>query len=76
MNIKRLADSLVRKYKSRNPFEIIEHLNAIVVFYPLHGVKGFYQYFQRNNIIYIDEALSDQERLFVCAHESKQIGSQ
>ena len=69
MNIKRLADSLVGKYKSRNPFEIIEHLNVIVVFYPLYGVKGFYQYFQRNNIIYIDEALSNQERLFVCAHE-------
>ena len=69
MNIKRLVDSLVRKYKSRNPFEIIEHLNVIVVFYPLHGVKGFYQYFQRNNIIYIDESLSDKEKLFVCGHE-------
>lgn len=69
MNIKRLVDSLVRKYKSRNPFEIIEHFNVIVVFYPLHGVKGFYQYFQRNNIIYINETLSDKEKLFVCGHE-------
>ena len=69
MNIKRLADSLVRKYNTRNPFEIISHLNVIVVFYPLHGVKGFYQYFQRNNIIYIDEALSENEKKFVCAHE-------
>lgn len=69
MNIKRLADSLVRKYNTRNPFEIIRNLNVIVVFYPLHGVKGFYQYFQRNNIIYIDEALSDKEKSFVCAHE-------
>lgn len=69
MNIKRLADSLVRKYNTRNPFEIISNLNVIVVFYPLHGVKGFYQYFQRNNIIYIDETLSDREKSFVCAHE-------
>ena len=69
MIIKRLVDSLVRKYNTRNPFEIISHLNVIIVFYPLHGVKGFYQYFQRNNIIYIDDALSDQEKLFVCAHE-------
>ena len=69
MNIKRLADSLVRKYSTRNPFEIISNLNVIVVFYPLHGVKGFYQYFQRNNIIYIDEALSENEKKFVCAHE-------
>ena len=69
MNIKRLADSLVRKYNTRNPFEIIQNLNAIIIFYPLHGVRGFYQYFQRNNIIYIDESLSDNEKLFVCAHE-------
>ena len=48
MNIKKLADSLVRKYNTQNPFEIIDNLNAIVVFYPLQGVRGFYQYFHRN----------------------------
>ena len=69
MNVRKKARSLVRRYNSRNPFEIIENLNAIVVFYPLEGVRGFYQYFQRNNIIYIDERLSDKEKLFVCAHE-------
>ena len=69
MNIKKKANSLARKYNSRNPFEIIDHLNVIVVFYPLEGVRGFYQYFQRNNIIYIDERLSYKEKMFVCAHE-------
>lgn len=69
MNIKKLADSLVRKYNTQNPFEIIDNLNAIVVFYPLQGVRGFYQYFQRNNIIYIDDKLNDKEKRFVCAHE-------
>ena len=69
MDIKKLADSLARKYKSRDPFEIISNLNVIPIFYPLHGVKGFYQYFQRNNLIYIDEMLSEQEKRFVCAHE-------
>ena len=69
MDIKKLTDSLVRKYGTRNPFEILDNLNAIVVFYPLEGVKGFYQYFQRNNIIYIDEQLPEHEKIFVCAHE-------
>lgn len=69
MNISSKVKSLVRKYGTRNPFEIIKSMNVIVVFYPLEGVKGFYQYFQRNNIIYIDERLSDHEKLFVCAHE-------
>lgn len=69
MNIKKKVLALVRKHKSRNPFEIIKGMNVILIFAPLCGVRGFYQYFQRNNIIYIDETLSKEEQIFVCAHE-------
>ncbi|WP_313583974.1 ImmA/IrrE family metallo-endopeptidase [Lacrimispora sp.] len=69
MDIKKKADLLSRKHQSRNPFEIIKGLNAILVFAPLIGVRGFYQYFQRNNIIYVDEDLPYHEKMFVCAHE-------
>lgn len=68
-DIKKLANSLAKKYQSRNPFEIIQGMNTILVFAPLIDVRGFYQYFQRNNIIYIDEHLPEYERKFVCAHE-------
>lgn len=64
-----IVNNLVRQHGTRNPFDIIDGLNAIIVFYPLESVRGFYQYFQRNNIIYIDERLSKHEQLFVCAHE-------
>lgn len=60
---------LTRFYKTINPFEIIKGMNVILVYYPLDGVRGFYQYFQRNNIIYIDERLPEHEKKFVCAHE-------
>lgn len=69
MNMPYMVKKLIKKYGTRNPFEIIKSLNVIVVFYPLEGVNGFYQYFQRNNIIYIDERLSETEKMFVCAHE-------
>ena len=69
MDIKKKADSLARKYKTRNPFEILQGLNAILVFAPLTDTRAFYQYFQRNNIIYIDENLSRHEQAFECAHE-------
>ena len=69
MNIKKLIDSLVKKHQSRDPFHIIKGMNVILVFAPLNGVRGFYQYFQRNNIIYIDENLPEHEQRFVCAHE-------
>lgn len=68
-DIKKLANSLAKKYQSRNPFEIIQGMNVILVFAPLIDVRGFYQYFQRNNIIYIDEYLPEHEQKFVCAHE-------
>lgn len=69
MDIKQKANTLAKKYGTRNPFEIINHLNIIVIRYPLKEIRGFYQYFRRNNIIYINENLTYQEQLFVCAHE-------
>ena len=44
MDIKKKADALVRKHQTRNPFELILGLNVILVFAPLTGVRGFYQY--------------------------------
>ena len=69
MDIRNLVQSLVRKYNTRNPFEILRQKNVILVYASLNGVRGFYQYFQRNHIIYIDENLSDSEKRFVCSHE-------
>lgn len=69
MDIKKLANRLAKQHDSRNPFEIIKGMNVILLFVPLNGVRGFYQYFQRNNIIYIDESLPRHKQLWVCAHE-------
>ena len=69
MRIKRRVEQIVRKYRTRDPFEMIKGMNVILVYYPLEGVHGFYQYLQRNNIIYLDERLSKNEQRFVLAHE-------
>ena len=69
MNIKKKADELARKFQTRDPFEIIRGLNVILVFAPLVDTRAFYQYFQRNNIIYINERLSLFEQMFEFAHE-------
>lgn len=69
MDIKKKVDKLVGKFRTRNPFEIIQGLNVILVFAPLVDTRAFYQYFQRNNIIYIDENLPNREQRFECAHE-------
>lgn len=69
MDVKKRANKIARFFRSRDPFEIIRGLNVILVYYPLDGVRGFYQYFQRNNIIYLDERLSEPDKKFVLAHE-------
>ena len=69
MDIKKRANQIAHRFQSRNPFEIVHGLNVILVDAPLSGVRGFYQYFQRNHIIYLDETLSEQERTLVLAHE-------
>ena len=69
MNEKVLANKLAKKFGTRNPFEIIKGMNVILMFVDLVDVRGFYQYFQRNNIIYIDQNLSRAEQIWVCAHE-------
>ena len=69
MSVRDTVTMLVQKHKTRNPFEILKGMNVIVLFVPLVDVRGFYQYFQRNNIIYINENLSESEKMFVCAHE-------
>lgn len=69
MNVRDTVTNLVKKHRTRNPFDILKGMNVIVLFVPLIDIRGFYQYFQRNNIIYINEDLSDIEKIFVCAHE-------
>lgn len=69
MNTHSLTESLVKKYHTRNPFEILKEKNFILIYAPLVDVMGFHQYFQRNHIIYIDKNLSEHDKIFVCAHE-------
>lgn len=69
MKQKRIADSLVRKHGTRNPFAIAKAMGFLIVRTPLSGIRGFYQYVKRCKIIYIDSTLDDREAYFVCAHE-------
>ena len=69
MEQKRIADALVRKCGTRDPFRIAESLGFEVIRLPLHGIRGFYQYVKRCKLIYIDSSLSERDACFVCAHE-------
>lgn len=69
MDSRRLALSLAQKHGTRDPFKIAAALGYTIIYTPLVGVRGFYQFIKRCHIIYLDTDLDEHEARFVCAHE-------
>lgn len=69
LDTKTIADNLGSKYKTRDPFEIADYLDLIVLNVRLKDVHGFTHKIYRQSIIYISDVLDDSQKRFVCAHE-------
>lgn len=69
MKQRNIAESLVQKHRTRDPFRIAQELGFVVIRTPLAGIRGFYQYMKRRHIIYVCSDLPEPEARFVCAHE-------
>ncbi len=69
MDIKEIASNLCVRHGTNDPFRIARNLGYSIVFTCLVGIRGFYQYINRCNIIYIDSSLDEHQARFVCAHE-------
>lgn len=70
MEIKIIVNKLVKKYKTRDPFVLASCLNISTNLWPLHkDIKGLYQNFQRNKLIYINDNLLYEQQRIVLAHE-------
>ena len=65
----KLAKSLIKKFRTNDPFEICECLDYTVLSVPLSGVRGFCQHYAGNSIVYLREDLPDHVKRFVCGHE-------
>lgn len=62
--------SLVKKYKTRDPFELCSALGIKVEKMYLHSdINGIYQYERRNMFIYINSSLEAMDQIATCAHE-------
>jgi len=68
-HILKKADALVRRFKTRNPFEIADHLNITVKYGEFTQLKGFYNYTFRNRFIVINSRLNEIEQNITCSHE-------
>ena len=64
------ADALVRRFKTRDPFEIAKGLGIEVMFCSgFESLKGMYRVIKRNRFIFINSEMSPQMQQIVCAHE-------
>lgn len=68
-DIKKVADRLIRKYNTRNPFELASCINVTILYEDLGHVNGFYQSCPKNKIIHINKNLDSDLKRIVCAHE-------
>jgi len=68
--IKILADELVKKYNTRDPFEVIEGEGIHLIFnYEFTDLKGFYSVMNKKRYIVINGNLNDSTKKTVAAHE-------
>lgn len=69
-NFSRLGESLVKRFSTRDPFEIADGLGIIVMRQDSFGaLKGMYRVIKRNRFILLNNDLSERMLRIVCAHE-------
>lgn len=60
----------IKRYKTRDPFELAFLMNIHVIPWDLHEeIKGYYKYDKKNKYIIINSNLEEEMQRFVCSHE-------
>ena len=70
MDIRSVVDNLCRKYKTRNPYELINAMGIILQYGEnMEKVRGFYLYANRIKLICVGNGLPEHIERFVISHE-------
>lgn len=70
MYAKDKALEAIKKYKTRDPFDICRQRNIEIIYSDLEpDIRGIYQYYKRKRIIHLNSNLSIVEQRAVLAHE-------
>lgn len=69
MDIKEKVQHTVKKYKTRDPYELAERMGIIINRCELGKIRGYYYYAYRIKQIFLNCNLSKEQETFVLAHE-------
>ena len=68
--LSKVGASLVRRFGTRDPFQIAKELGISVLLCEDFGsLKGMYRVIKRNRFIFLNKDLGDRMLRIVCAHE-------
>ena len=67
--IKNIVNNLVKKYDTRNPYELCDFLYIPILYNNLGNIKGLFQNVQGSPVIHLNNSLSEDELKPVLAHE-------
>lgn len=68
-DIKQLVNYYVRKFNTRNPYDLARHLNVEVQIGELGSRAGCYMFLKNHNCVFLNEDLEENEMRLVMAHE-------
>ena len=68
-DIKQLVNYYVRKFNTRNPYELAKCLNVEVQIGALGNQAGCYMFLKNHKCIFLNEKLEENEMQLVMAHE-------
>lgn len=67
--IQNVANKLIKKFDTRDPFQLCQAVGVEVFYADLGSLKGMYKYLKKNRFAVINENLDPFTKTLVCAHE-------
>ena len=67
--IQNVANKLIKKFDTRDPFQLCQAIGVEVFYAGLGSLKGMYKYLKKNRFAVINENLDPFTKTLVCAHE-------
>ena len=67
--IQNVANELIKKFDTRDPFQLCQAIGVEVFYADLGSLKGMYKYLKKNRFAVINENLDSFTKTLVCAHE-------
>ena len=67
--IQNVANKLIKKFDTRDPFQLCQAIGVEVFYADLGSLKGMYKHLKKNRFAVINENLDPFTKTLVCAHE-------